>query len=72
MPFQMTTSLLTGYLEDSNWKPWFNSIDSEVASEATCENPDCKHVGLQFLGFQGYGERHAVAICPICSNQFEF
>lgn len=70
--FEINRNILAEYESDGGWKPWGNSIDAQVAREATCENPSCKRVGLQFRGYIGYGERHAIAICPKCGHQFEF
>lgn len=62
--------LVKFYTNDTGYSPWFNSIDWEVAGESKCEK--CGHVGLDFAGFQGYRERHAVAICKKCGHQEEF
>ena len=61
---------IAGALEAEGYAPWYNAIDADVAHEATCD--ECGQRGLRFKGFQGSGERHAIAICQGCGYQFEF
>lgn len=63
--------LINEFERDKGFSYWINPIDIQAAAECPCECCGFSG-GLGFKGYQGYGERHAISVCPKCGDQQEF
>lgn len=67
---KVNKGVLREFQNDGGFSDWFNEDDFEACTESPCEA--CGKQTLEYHGFKGYGERHAVSVCKSCGDEQEF